>query len=63
MCSPTVGTRRGEVIAAAARVLARDGLADSTTRKIAAEAGINQAMPRYYFGSKGQEPLAEARGL
>ena len=30
----------------------RDGLAETTTRKIAAEAGVNQAMLRYYFGGK-----------
>jgi AcrR family transcriptional regulator len=44
--------RRAEIIAAAIRVLARDGLAETTTRKIAAEAGLNQATLRYYFGSK-----------
>lgn len=48
----TVGARKGEIIAAAVRVLARDGLAETTTRKIATEAGVNQAMLRYYFGSK-----------
>jgi AcrR family transcriptional regulator len=44
--------RRAEIIAAAIRVLSRDGLAETTTRKIAAEAGLNQATLRYYFGSK-----------
>jgi len=44
--------RRAEIITAAIRVLARDGLAETTTRKIAAEASINQAMLGYYFGSK-----------
>jgi AcrR family transcriptional regulator len=44
--------RRAEIIAAAIRVLARNGLAETTTRKIAAEAGLNQATLRYYFGSK-----------
>jgi len=44
--------RRAEIIAAAIRVLSRDGLAETTTRKIAAEAGVNQATLRYYFGSK-----------
>ena len=52
MGSQTAGTRQEEIIAAAVRVLARDGLAETTTRKIAAEAGVNQAMLRYYFGSK-----------
>lgn len=46
--------RQTEIIAAAIRVLARDGLAETTTRKIAAEANVNQAMLRYYFGSKDE---------
>ena len=50
----TVGERRAEIIAAAVRVLARDGIAATTTRKIAAEAGVNQAMLGYYFGSKDE---------
>jgi AcrR family transcriptional regulator len=48
----TAVERRAEIIAAAIRVLARDGIAETTTRKIAAEAGVNQATLRYYFGSK-----------
>jgi AcrR family transcriptional regulator len=44
--------RQAEIIAAAIRVLARDGIAETTTRKIAAEADVNQATLRYYFGSK-----------
>ncbi len=44
--------RRTELLAAAIRVLAREGLAETTTRKIAAEAGINQATLLYHFGSK-----------
>ncbi len=48
----TIGARQGEILAAALRVLARDGLAETTTRKIAAEAGVNQALLRYYFGRK-----------
>ncbi len=52
MRTDTIDARRGEIIAAAVRVLTRDGLAETTTRKIAAEAGVNQAMLRYYFGSK-----------
>src|SRR5258708_14299571 len=48
----TAVERRAEIIAAAIRVLARDGIAETTTRKIAAEANVNQAMLRYYFGSK-----------
>jgi len=48
----TVAERRAEIIAAAIRVLARDGITETTTRKIAAEANVNQATLRYYFGSK-----------
>jgi AcrR family transcriptional regulator len=48
----TVAERRAEIIAAAIRVLSRDGLFETTTRKIAAEANVNQATLRYYFGSK-----------
>ena len=33
-------------------MLSREGLSATTTRKIAAEAGVNQAMLGYYFGSK-----------
>ena len=44
--------RRAEIIAATIRVLARDGIAATTTRKIATEAHVNQATLRYYFGSK-----------
>ncbi|HZR42946.1 MAG TPA: TetR/AcrR family transcriptional regulator [Ktedonobacteraceae bacterium] len=48
----TTVERRSEIISAAIRVIARDGLAETTTRKIAAEASVNQAALRYYFGSK-----------
>lgn len=50
--SEIAGTRQAEIIAATIRVLARDGIAETTTRKIAAEAGVNQATLRYYFGGK-----------
>src|SRR6266853_3762034 len=50
----TAVERRAEIIAAAIRVLTRDGIAETTTRKIAAEAGVNQAALRYYFGSKDE---------
>lgn len=48
------GDRRATILAAAIRVLAREGLAEATTRKIAAEAGINQATMLYYAGSKDE---------
>lgn len=44
--------RRARILEAAIAVLAREGIAETTTRKIAAEAEVNQAMLRYYFGSK-----------
>jgi AcrR family transcriptional regulator len=48
----TAAERRADIIAATIRVLARDGIAETTTRKIAAQAEVNQATLRYYFGSK-----------
>ncbi len=48
----TVDERRARILEAAIVVLARDGIAETTTRKIATEADVNQAMLRYYFGSK-----------
>lgn len=39
-------------------MLAREGIAEATTRKIAKEAGVNQAMLGYYFGSKDDLLLA-----
>src|SRR5579884_514024 len=54
----TSALRRGEILAAAIRVLSRDGLAAATTRRIAAEAGVNQAMLGYYFGNKDELLLA-----
>lgn len=50
----TVDERRAKIIAAAIEVLAREGIAETTTRKIAAQAQVNQAMLRYYFGSKDE---------
>ena len=50
--------RRAEILEAAIRVLARDGLAQASTRKLAAEAGINQATLLYHVGSKDQLLLA-----
>ncbi|MBA2394472.1 MAG: TetR/AcrR family transcriptional regulator [Ktedonobacteraceae bacterium] len=47
-----VAEQRASIIAATIRALTRDGLAETTTRKIAAEANVNQATLRYYFGAK-----------
>ncbi len=46
--------RRGAILAATVRVLAREGISAATTRKIASEAEVNQAMLGYYFGSKDE---------
>ncbi len=51
---PVSEDRRGAILAAAIMVLAREGIAATTTRKIAAAAGVNQAMLGYYFGSKDE---------
>ena len=45
-------SKRAAIVAATVTVLAREGLSQTTTRKIAAEAGVNQAMIGYYFGGK-----------
>ena len=55
--------RRTEILAAAIRVLARDGLAQASTRKLAAEAGINQATLLYHVGSKDELLLAVLREM
>ena len=55
--------RRAEILAAAVRVLAREGIAGATTRRIAAEAGINQATLLYYVGSKDELYLAVLREM
>jgi AcrR family transcriptional regulator len=52
--SETSEERRAAIIGAAVRVLAREGITEATTRKIAAEAGVNQAMISYYFGGKDE---------
>jgi AcrR family transcriptional regulator len=55
--------RRTEILEAAIRVLARDGLAQASTRKLAAEAGINQATLLYHMGSKDELLLAVLREM
>ncbi|HEX5546412.1 MAG TPA: helix-turn-helix domain-containing protein, partial [Ktedonobacterales bacterium] len=55
--------RRTEILEAAVRVLARDGLAQASTRKLAAEAGINQATLLYHVGSKDQLLLEVLREM
>jgi AcrR family transcriptional regulator len=46
------GERRARIVAAAGRVIARDGVAAATTRTIAGEAGVNLATLHSLFGSK-----------
>jgi len=53
-----VADRRALLLAAASRVIARDGIAELTTRAIAAEAGMPQGAFHYCFRSK-DELLAE----
>lgn len=43
---------RNDILAAALRILARNGYPGLTARGIAAEAGTNIALVNYYFGSK-----------
>ncbi|MDP3858289.1 MAG: TetR family transcriptional regulator [Stagnimonas sp.] len=50
--APAADERRRRLIAAAIRVIGRDGLAAASTRAVAAEAGMNQAMLHYSFASK-----------
>lgn len=54
MAVAPIRDRRAQIVAAALRVLAREGLADSTTRRIAAEAGVNVATLNYHFGGKDE---------
>jgi AcrR family transcriptional regulator len=46
------GSTRDQIIAAALRILAREGFRGLTARAIAADAGTNLALVNYYFGSK-----------
>jgi AcrR family transcriptional regulator len=46
--------RRGQLVTSAIRALAREGVPHSTTRAIAAEAGVNIATLHYHFGGKDQ---------
>jgi len=46
--------RRAELIAAASRVIARDGIAAATTRRIAEEAGAPAGLVHYWFAGKDE---------
>jgi AcrR family transcriptional regulator len=49
-----VADRRTALIQAALRVIARDGVAAATTRRISAEAGMSLASLHYVFGSRDE---------
>lgn len=49
---PSEDARRTELIDAAWRVIAREGVAAATTRRIAAEAGLPKGMVHYWFAGK-----------
>lgn len=48
------GGRRDELVAAGARVVARDGVAAATTRRIAEEAGVPLGLVHYWFAGKDE---------
>ena len=54
MARVSADTRRLQFVEAAARVIANDGLAAATTRRIAAEAGANLAALHYCFRNKDE---------
>jgi AcrR family transcriptional regulator len=49
-----VDERRAQLLEAAMRVVARDGVAAATTRRIAAEAGISLGIVHYAYRSKNE---------
>lgn len=52
-------TTRERILAAATELIAERGFARVTTRAVAERAGVNVALPNYYFGSK-ETLLADA---
>ena len=46
--------RRAQLIAAATRVVAREGVAAATTRRIAQEAGVPHGLVHYWFSGKDE---------
>lgn len=52
------GDAREELLEAAGRLFARDGMGQTSLRQVADEAGVTPAMVHYYFG--GKEGLYEA---
>ena len=55
------GERREEILAAARRVIVRDGLDAATTRAIAAEAGYSHGVLAHYFADKDAILLSALR--
>ncbi|CAG7844856.1 HTH-type transcriptional regulator RcdA [Pseudoclavibacter triregionum] len=58
-----VAERRDALIAATIRVMEREGIGETTTRKIAAEAGMPLASLHYAFSSRGELIAAATRTL
>ena len=49
---------RGEIVAAAARCFAKAGYDATSTRQVAADAGVDPALVRRFFGGKQHGPVA-----
>ncbi len=49
---PAVQETRARIVAAALRIFGRQGYDHSSTRQIAAQAGVNPPALQYYFGGK-----------
>jgi len=58
-----IARRRGEILAAAARVFASKGFAKSTTKEIAVEADLAEGTLYNYFGGKREMLLAMAEQM
>ena len=50
--TPRTSATKGQILAAARRVLTREGGAGLSTRTVAAEAGVNLSLIHYHFGSR-----------
>jgi AcrR family transcriptional regulator len=55
-------TTRDKILAAAAAILAEDGIIGISTRRVADRAGVNQALVHYHFGSIENLLLEVLRG-
>ena len=61
--APAPPARRVQIIAAATRVLARQGYTDTSLKEIAREAGVAPGLLHYYFESKEELLLEVVRAL